>query len=69
MITSLVVASSTARSTTSVPVRTLSAASYLPVGRKQLDGWNWYLNFMLNLKDAVLRVDPVAEVHIVEAAG
>jgi hypothetical protein len=42
---------------------------FLPVGPKQLDGWNWYLNFMLDLKAAVLRADPVAEIDIVEAAG
>lgn len=42
---------------------------FLPVGPKQLDGWNWYLNFMLDLKAAMLRADPDAEIHIVEAAG
>lgn len=46
-----------------------AVGGFLPVGRKQLVGWNWYLNFMLNLKAAVLRADPVAEIHIVEAAG
>jgi hypothetical protein len=44
-------------------------AGIAPVGPKQLEGWNWNLNFMLNLRAAVLRADPAAEVHIVEAAG
>jgi hypothetical protein len=36
-----------------------TVGGFLPAGKEQLDGWNWYLNFMLNLEAAVLRADPV----------
>ncbi len=46
-----------------------TVGGFLPAGKKQLDGWNWYLNFMLNLEAAVRRADPAANIEIVEAAG
>ncbi len=46
-----------------------TVGGFLPAGKKQLEGWNWYLNFMLNLKAAVRRADPAANIEIVEAAG
>lgn len=46
-----------------------TVGGFLPTGPKQLDGWNWYLNFMLNLEATVKLADPVADIEIVEASS
>lgn len=38
----------------------------IPMGPKDLVSYNWYENFMLDLEDAVLALDPEAEVFIEE---
>jgi hypothetical protein len=42
---------------------------FIPVGPRELLGWNWYQNFMRKFDRAVRAVDPSAQIEIIERAG
>ena len=42
---------------------------FIPVGPKELRGWNWYQNFMHNFDRLVRVADPSAQIEIIERAG